>query len=503
MGCGSSRAVDIASKRPDSLDAFDTPDADGDGASHLRPWAHSKAGWEAQGEDYRRPPIPVDDKHRCEVAASYAAAALRSKADGCLSRLCELPNPILGTTLCAVGLIGRATHRFCAVSTPLKLPPDIARKNGFDRHETCCNVTVKLGRTVVVADLSKDPVLAHYPIAEMGFKFYASAPLRSAEGIVIGTVCVYGASPREDFGSMETGVLETVAASVVTELETRKARLEGEASSTRQAALSAAVTAKAARTAASDRIVHGAAHSAGAPTYGSNSASTGAAADTRATGQFVRRGGGGGSRSNIITPSGAGSDDKVSITSATLSDSPGDKGEEWISAAAPVGAGVIGGTAMRRQSRGSSGKGSTPTASPPPTHVARGAATPSPTPPAAPPQSISVASVDATAPSAAPSTPSPEPLAAPVHAKEQAKLNASSRSAAPESLRATMETIVDFQTEAYYRMTNNAERWWALKTFLKGSSTQIPRESECESWYDPTPLLRSGFKSLAVNTGMT
>ena len=75
---------------------------------------------------------------------------------------------------------------------------------GFDgaicrREDSMCFIVLDLGAPVVVPDASRDPRWAENPFVtgELGnVRFYATHQLRTPEGVVIGTLCVFDEQPR-------------------------------------------------------------------------------------------------------------------------------------------------------------------------------------------------------------------------------------------------------------------------------------------------------------------
>jgi signal transduction histidine kinase len=76
--------------------------------------------------------------------------------------------------------------------------------HGFDpsvclREDSMCNLVLHDGAPVVVPDASKDPRFEHKPFVSgvIGdVRFYATYQLRTPEGVVIGSLCVFDLEPR-------------------------------------------------------------------------------------------------------------------------------------------------------------------------------------------------------------------------------------------------------------------------------------------------------------------
>ncbi|MGK7864512.1 HlyD family efflux transporter periplasmic adaptor subunit [Falsiroseomonas sp. E2-1-a4] len=106
--------------------------------------------------------------------------------------------------------------------------------HGFDaalltcaRDQAFCNDTIRARDLLVVPDLAAHPRYASYPsVAGAPFlRFYAGAPLISAEGHALGTLCVVDTVPRELDARQAEG-LALLATRVVAELELRRRMME-------------------------------------------------------------------------------------------------------------------------------------------------------------------------------------------------------------------------------------------------------------------------------------
>jgi GAF domain-containing protein len=98
---------------------------------------------------------------------------------------------IAGVPMASLNLID--TDRQCPVAT--------AGHTGrpTPRADAMCSVTLELGTAVVVADARQDPRFADSPWVDgrLGaVRFYASAPLTTRRGHVVGTLCVFDIEPH-------------------------------------------------------------------------------------------------------------------------------------------------------------------------------------------------------------------------------------------------------------------------------------------------------------------
>jgi signal transduction histidine kinase len=89
------------------------------------------------------------------------------------------------------------------------------------REDSMCSRVFLSGRTTVVPDASRDPVFRNHPFVTgqvAAVRFYASVPLTTAEGFVLGSLCLFSPSSAELTPGQQT-TLEIIASQVVEVLE--------------------------------------------------------------------------------------------------------------------------------------------------------------------------------------------------------------------------------------------------------------------------------------------
>ncbi|WLS81098.1 sensor domain-containing phosphodiesterase (plasmid) [Erwinia pyri] len=89
------------------------------------------------------------------------------------------------------------------------------------RKDAFCRYVMESEGTVIIPDMLKDPRSSDHPLVtgEPYVRFYAGAPLRTAEGILLGTFCVTDTRPHR-FLSRQRRILEQLAGLVMAFLET-------------------------------------------------------------------------------------------------------------------------------------------------------------------------------------------------------------------------------------------------------------------------------------------
>lgn len=108
----------------------------------------------------------------------------------------------------------------------------------IDRDPGLCGSAIMQQTPYLVSDAAVDPRTLNNPLVcgELGLRFYAAVPLRTADGHNLGTLNVIGRDPRELTGE-QVAMLEDLAAIVMDELELRlSAKRDVELESLRSAA---------------------------------------------------------------------------------------------------------------------------------------------------------------------------------------------------------------------------------------------------------------------------
>jgi sigma-B regulation protein RsbU (phosphoserine phosphatase) len=134
----------------------------------------------------------IEDAGRTEARqrAVDALGLLDSAPEERFDRVTHLAQTAFDVPLCTIGLADHDRMWFASCA-------------GAELQETpisgiFCDTTVREERVLVVEDAQQHPVFRHLPTVagEPHVRFYAGYPLRDAEGVVIGTFCLYDLRPR-------------------------------------------------------------------------------------------------------------------------------------------------------------------------------------------------------------------------------------------------------------------------------------------------------------------
>ncbi len=104
-------------------------------------------------------------------------------------------------------------------------------KVGLEPSETprsisFCTHAIRGGDVMVVPDARQDDRFAANPLVtgSPNIRFYAGAPLKTASGMRIGTLCVLDDKPRAQLTERQKAMLETLAERTMQAMEERRAR---------------------------------------------------------------------------------------------------------------------------------------------------------------------------------------------------------------------------------------------------------------------------------------
>ncbi|MFZ9950719.1 MAG: GGDEF domain-containing protein [Vulcanococcus sp.] len=158
-------------------------------------------------------PIPADEPQRLRDLQRHGV--LDGPRDPHLDRIVQLAGEVLEMPIALVSLVDRDRQWF-----PARLGLETQQT---PREMAFCAHAIAGDGVLVVPDALDDQRFANNPLVlgEPGVRFYAGAPLRSAEGHNLGTLCVIDRRPRQ-LDAAKLRQLECMADLVMRELELRR-----------------------------------------------------------------------------------------------------------------------------------------------------------------------------------------------------------------------------------------------------------------------------------------
>jgi GAF domain-containing protein len=164
-------------------------------------------------------PSGAQDAGRLAAVRRYEA--LDAPADGAFDRFARLAATIFRTPIATVSIVDENRVWFAA-STGLDGVREIGAEPGL------CASAILQDEPYIVIDAATDPRTLHHPLVrgELGLRFYAAAPIITAEGHRLGTVNVIDVEPRPEVGGGEQKMLVELAGAVADLLDTKLAALD-------------------------------------------------------------------------------------------------------------------------------------------------------------------------------------------------------------------------------------------------------------------------------------
>ena len=171
----------------------------------------------APGEAVEAQKAEIPDNEDERVAALHATGVLKGASREDLDAAASRAADVFHAGFAVISAIDKDQEFILGQSKQLSGP---LTRDGTDmivipRSDAVCDHVVAQGEPLVVEDAERDPRFAENPTIKLwNARFYAGVPLRTADGMVLGALCILGAEPRIlDDGEIE--ILETMATDVV------------------------------------------------------------------------------------------------------------------------------------------------------------------------------------------------------------------------------------------------------------------------------------------------
>ncbi len=153
------------------------------------------------------------------LAALRQLALANLEPEEAFDRLTRLAATLFSTQIALISFVS-GDRQFFKSSHGLPQPWASRRQTSLDY--SICQHVVAAGRSLVVRDATRDPLLStNLAVTELGVVAYAAAPLITSAGKCLGTFCVVDPTPR-DWTDGQVAMLHDLAATVITELELRR-----------------------------------------------------------------------------------------------------------------------------------------------------------------------------------------------------------------------------------------------------------------------------------------
>ncbi len=163
--------------------------------------------------------FPEKEKERLQKLYSYDI--LDTPGEITFDKIAFLAAQIFNTPIAQISFVDDDRVFFKTNISPLKATE-------IDRKDSFCSTAILNDEVTLFEDLREIPSQQKNPFVTMdnGIRFYAGAPLKTKEGLKLGTVCVLDVEPRK-VTTKQLQMLETLSSIVMDELElkltTRKA----------------------------------------------------------------------------------------------------------------------------------------------------------------------------------------------------------------------------------------------------------------------------------------
>jgi len=157
--------------------------------------------------------IPLNDNERIQKLHTYDI--LDTPAEDAFDKIAVLAAQIFNSPMAQVTFVDRERVFFKTNISPLEATE-------VDRKDSFCSIAILNEDVTLFENILTVPELANNPfvVMENGIRFYAGAPLRTIEGLQLGTVCVLDTEPKK-VTQQQLKMLETLSSIVMDELELR------------------------------------------------------------------------------------------------------------------------------------------------------------------------------------------------------------------------------------------------------------------------------------------
>ena len=163
----------------------------------------------------------ADESSRLEELASFRIVGTSPEAR--FDQITDLAATVFGVPMAYISFIEKSRQWFKSGSG--------IRDTETESSTSFCTHTIKSNEPFVVLDACEDPRFVGSPLVSSGpyIRFYAGAPLVTAHGYRLGSLCVADTKPWKAFNQKQRQILKRLAALAMHQLELRRSELVREA----------------------------------------------------------------------------------------------------------------------------------------------------------------------------------------------------------------------------------------------------------------------------------
>lgn len=163
------------------------------------------------------PIIPDDEEERLAKLYSYGIVETYEET-GSFKHIASMASHIFKAPVALVSFVEEEQVTFVA-----NVGMEDTRR--VSRGISLCSLSILREEVTVFENAGEEACLLSNPLVagDFGLRFYAAAPLQTADGYRIGSVCIVDKKPRK-FSAAEQELLQGLATAVMDELEERKLR---------------------------------------------------------------------------------------------------------------------------------------------------------------------------------------------------------------------------------------------------------------------------------------
>lgn len=155
--------------------------------------------------------IPENDAER--ILKLHAYAILNTPAEHTYDKIAMLAAQVFDAPMAQITFVDQER-----VFLKTNISPFEATE--INRQDSFCAIAILAPTVTVFEDISAVSALSENPFVKNGVRFYAGAPLRTKEGLPLGTICVLDTEPKQ-VTEQQLKMLETLASIVMDQLELR------------------------------------------------------------------------------------------------------------------------------------------------------------------------------------------------------------------------------------------------------------------------------------------